>query len=110
MRWDYVAEKSSLDSQWILIDGDDVLGLQNSLHFGFNRSQIVGHDQRSGQNRPQSHLSSTLLVTEAEIANNQLNTQERKKERKKKQGNYAIISMNSNYSLLMLKWNKKISV
>ena len=35
-------------------------------------AEVVGHDERGGQHRPQSHLGLRLIVTEREIANYEL--------------------------------------
>ena len=35
-------------------------------------AEVVGHDERGGQHRPESHLSLRLIVTEREIANYEL--------------------------------------
>lgn len=61
-----------MESQGILVDTDGYFVLQDAAGFIADGAQVIGHEQGSSHNRPQSHLSARLLRAEAEVADNQL--------------------------------------
>lgn len=68
----YLVDSPALDSERVLIDGDDLTVLQDRLELGPDRSQIDGHHQRGRHDGPQRHLGLGLLVAQAEVADDQL--------------------------------------
>lgn len=68
----HLNEASPLESQGILVDADGHFVLHDAAGFIADGAQVVGHEQRSSHDRPQSHLSARLLHAEAEVADNQL--------------------------------------
>jgi len=68
----HLANPASLNTQRVLIDGDDPLVEQNVLHLRFHGAQVDRHEERGGQYGPDGHLHFALVVTQAEIADDQL--------------------------------------
>lgn len=62
---------STLDTQRILVHGDDLLVLQNGLVLRPDRPEIDGHQQRRRQYRPERHLRFTLFVTQTKVTDYQ---------------------------------------
>ena len=60
-----MAEKSVKDSS------NNVPILKNCLKFRFNSSQVIGHDKRCSQHRPNGHLHATLIDSQTIISDNQ---------------------------------------
>lgn len=63
---------SSLDAHGVLIDADGHFVLQDAAGPAADGAQVIGHEKRSGHNRPHSHLRPRLLHAEAKVASNQL--------------------------------------
>lgn len=77
---------SPLHTHDVLVDADDHLVLQNAAGFSADVAQVVGHEQGSGHDRPQRHLSTGLFRAEAKVTGNQLRgfgLNEKKKQKKK---------------------------
>lgn len=62
---------STLNTQRILVHGDDLLVLQDGFVLWPDCSKIDGHQQRRRQYRPNRHLRFALLVTQPEVTDDQ---------------------------------------
>lgn len=62
----------ALVSQRVLVYGDCVTVQKNVAEFRLDGPQVDGHKERCCEHRPYSHLGFGLLVTQAEIAYEQL--------------------------------------
>lgn len=63
---------SALNSQFVLIDGDDLFILQDRFILRSDCSQVGRHEQRGGKYSPYGHLHLALFVAQTEVADDQL--------------------------------------
>ena len=69
-----LVNSSSLDSKLVLIDGNDLFVDQDRLILGPDGSQVDGHQEGGGEDCPHGHLGLAPLVTQAEVSDDELQT------------------------------------
>ena len=72
----HLVNPASLDAENVLVDLDDLPVLQDGLVVRLERPQVDGHEERRGEDGPHRHLGLALLVAQAEVANDQLESSE----------------------------------
>lgn len=68
----HLYEAPALDAHGVLVDDDGHFVLKDGAGAAADGAQVIGHEQRSGHDRPQCHLSPRLVHAEAKVADNQL--------------------------------------
>ena len=64
-----------MDSKPVLVDRDDLLVDEDGLVLGPDGPEVDGHQEGSGKDGPHGHLGLALLVAQAEVSDDELETE-----------------------------------
>ena len=67
-----LVDPAALDAEAVLVDGDDLLVLEDGAVVGLDGAQVDGHEERRRKDGPHRHLRLGLLVAQPEVADDQL--------------------------------------
>ena len=67
-----LVDPAALDAEAVLVDGDDLLVLEDGAVVGLDGAQVDGHEERRREDGPHRHLRLGLLVAQPEVADDQL--------------------------------------
>lgn len=65
----YLGKLVSLLAQRILVDGDHLFVLEQTLGLRTDVPQVIGHEQGSCHNGPHGHLSHRLVPAQPKVSN-----------------------------------------
>ena len=64
-------DPAALYPQQVLVDGDDLLVLEDGLVVWLEGAQVHGHEERRREDGPHGHLGLALLVGQPEVTDDQ---------------------------------------
>jgi len=67
-----LVDPAALDAEAVLVDGDDLLVLEDGAVVGLDGAQGDRHEERRRKDGPHGHLRLGLLVAQTEVADDQL--------------------------------------
>ena len=72
-----LVDPAALDAEAVLVDGDDLLVLEDGAVVGLDGAQVDRHEERRREDGPHRHLRLGLLVRQPEVADDQLKRRRR---------------------------------